>query len=64
MTGNLTELLEAVDEVIAAEDLALADIRAAGGNERDMADPHIDRLRQVRMTFAPSPSFQNEGAKK
>lgn len=50
--SDLEELLEAVDEVIAVEDMALAEIEVGTGRDsKDFACPHIERLREVRAKF-------------
>ncbi len=49
--SDLEELLEAVDEVIGAENLALKELEGVVDQPERMACPHIEKLREVRAKF-------------
>lgn len=50
--SDLKELFEAIDEVIAVEQLSLKEIAEAGNDPKEFACPHIERLAEIRRRFA------------
>lgn len=51
---DLEELLEAIDEVVAVEHLALEELVDAGADPKEFACPHIERLAEIRKKFGPA----------